>query len=164
MNLEKLFSMQKVLDERIVKEKQLRHFDLLPQKILALQVELGELANEVRCFKFWSNKPASDVSVVLEEYVDCLHFILSIGNELKQTKRFGRIRVDKEKDLTDQFRTVFYLISEPIITDYPEGWFNILFSYFVELGEMLCFTWEEVEQAYLKKNEVNHQRQDSGVY
>src|SRR5690625_2371786 len=54
MNLQKLFETQKKLDERIVKEKGLEGKDLLDKKILALQVELGEIANEFRGFKFWS--------------------------------------------------------------------------------------------------------------
>lgn len=54
MNLIKLFEMQKVLDDRIVREKRLEGRDTLPEKILALQVELGECANEWRGFKFWS--------------------------------------------------------------------------------------------------------------
>ena len=55
MNLSKLFKIQKQLDDRIVKEKKLEGQNLLNKKILALQVELGELANEWRGFKFWSN-------------------------------------------------------------------------------------------------------------
>lgn len=97
MNLTKLFEMQKVLDERINKEKGLEGQDLLPQKILALLVELGELANEWRGFKFWSKRQfPTNLEVhsidkegnvyyrntLLEEYVDCLHFLLSIGLEL----------------------------------------------------------------------------------
>src|SRR5690554_4670233 len=54
MNLTKLFELQRKLDEHIIKEKGLEGEDLLPKKILALQVELGELANEWRGFKFWS--------------------------------------------------------------------------------------------------------------
>src|SRR5690625_5238764 len=46
--------MQAELDKKIVKEKGLEGQDLLDKKILALQVELGELANEWRGFKFWS--------------------------------------------------------------------------------------------------------------
>src|SRR5690606_35214931 len=98
----------------------------LAKKTLALQVELGELANEWRGFKFWKvnqqpvtferlnkkctkckgmgriviNPGTLDNKLVdcdkcvggwqyknplLEEYVDCLHFILSIGLELKIT-------------------------------------------------------------------------------
>lgn len=56
--------------------------------MLALLVEIGELANETRCFKYWSNKPASEREVILEEYVDGLHFILSIGIDLGIDKNF----------------------------------------------------------------------------
>lgn len=48
MNLEKMFEMQKALDERIIKEKELEGQDLPPNLILALQVELVECANEWR--------------------------------------------------------------------------------------------------------------------
>ena len=81
MNLTKMFKIQKEQDERIVKEKDLKGVDLLDKKILSLQVELGELANELpEVFKFWSNKK-NNYKKALEEYCDCLHFILSIGLE-----------------------------------------------------------------------------------
>src|SRR5690606_21727353 len=94
MNLYKLFKIQAKLDEKIVKEKGLEGQDLLDKKILALQVELGELANCWRGFKYWSNdqEPITKIDIgnsqysivnpLLEEYVDCLHFILSIGNDI----------------------------------------------------------------------------------
>jgi dimeric dUTPase (all-alpha-NTP-PPase superfamily) len=40
--------------------------------------------------------------------------------------------------------------------------YEFLLLRFIHLGEMLGFTWEEVEEAYLRKNAVNHQRQNSG--
>src|SRR5690625_3584703 len=115
MNLEKLFEIQAELDKRIVEKHGLQNEDLLDKKILALQVELGELANEWRGFKFWSEDQEPNicdlpkgtctcrdcemyycdkvhestveaknlyVNPLLEEYVDCLHFILSIGLEI----------------------------------------------------------------------------------
>src|SRR5690625_7095831 len=54
MNLTKLFETQRELDNKIVEEKGLQGQDLLDKKILALQVELGELAQNWRGFKFWS--------------------------------------------------------------------------------------------------------------
>src|SRR5690625_840666 len=122
MNLEKLFKIQAELDKRIVEKHGLQNEDLLDKKILALQVELGELANEWRGFKFWSKDQEpkttgmcwncveegegyfsgrewtgikeeciecggtgidTNENPLLEEYVDCLHFILTIGLELK---------------------------------------------------------------------------------
>ena len=37
-----------------------------------------------------------------------------------------------------------------------------LFHFLISLAQVLGMTAEDVHQAYLKKNEVNHQRQDSG--
>lgn len=56
MNLAKLFEMQRQLDEHIEKEHPRKpREDRLVKKILALQVELGELANCWRGFKYWSH-------------------------------------------------------------------------------------------------------------
>lgn len=82
MNLEKLFVMQKELDARIEQEHPHRNGEnRLESKSLALLVELGEAANEYRVFKFWSNDQYTRVGL-LEKLVDCLHFILSIGNDV----------------------------------------------------------------------------------
>jgi dimeric dUTPase (all-alpha-NTP-PPase superfamily) len=192
MNLNKLFELQAKLDDRIVHEKGLEGQDLLPQKILALQVELGELANEWRGFKFWSedqeprytkrikcpscngngkvdedsyfccdncDNPYGGLKTIyplLEEYVDCLHFILSIGLDYGYRKYSGQngFNYAKDKDLTTQFtRLLKFDLSK---LNYP-----YFVSKFLALGEMLGFTREEIEQAYLDKNEINHERQDS---
>ena len=60
MNLTRIFGMQEVLDTRIIKEHGLEGQNLFYNMILALQVEIGELANETRCFKHWSNKESSE--------------------------------------------------------------------------------------------------------
>lgn len=160
MDLQKLFGIQSELDKRINKEHGLEEKNLIPYKILALQVELGELANETRCFKFWSTKEASPKEVILEEYVDCLHFILSIGLD----SGFENIEfrsLDDSNDIIDQFRIVFShtvkLQQEPVRESYEE-----LFDHFILLGNMLGFADEEVYEAYLDKNKINHQRQDEG--
>ena len=81
MNLQQLFTMQRQLDQHIEDKHQLHKEDLVPRKLLALLVEMGELANETRCFKFWSVKPPAEDAVILEEFVDGVHFILSLGIE-----------------------------------------------------------------------------------
>jgi dimeric dUTPase (all-alpha-NTP-PPase superfamily) len=175
MNLEKLFSMQKVLRDRIGYNEP----DRFNKLILALLVELGECANEWRGFKFWSVNQLPHTSAVrvpcmmeedkeyynplLEEYVDCLHFILELGLEFRQIKRYKYLPdCYIEESLTDQFRAVFNLTNYEVYEEYPEEWFNPLFSAFVELGKMLGFTWEQIEQAYMEKNKINHQRQEVG--
>lgn len=43
------------------------------------------------------------------------------------------------------------------ISYYQEMW-----ELFLGLGEMLGFTWDEIEQAYYAKNKENHERQNNG--
>ena len=216
MNLSKLFEAQAILDKRIVEEKGLEGQDLLDKKILALQVELGELANEWRGFKFWSEdqKPNVDASCdlcdgkgektvtisdfhpsygyathyelaicpkckgnpiyknpLLEEYVDCLHFMLSIGLEIG-------IKSDEMNDLfiwnspgVDQLNSLFAYTSELYTfiwsVEYTKKEMKSKYKNLLEglLGfgvYGLRFTWKQIEQAYLKKNKINHERQASG--
>ncbi|GMG71798.1 dUTP diphosphatase [Priestia megaterium] len=180
MNLTKLFDMQRVLDQRIMdKHPELKGQDNLEWKVLALQVELGECANEHRGFKKWSNdqEPRTawkqpsyrggyiERNLLLEEYVDCLHFILSIGIELGFTDI--EIWGSPEKNTTKQFLKCFHQI-DSLSFIMSNDWdvtievYENLFGTFVELGKTLGFTWEQIEQAYFEKNEINHIRQEQG--
>ncbi|WP_342577715.1 dUTP diphosphatase [Psychrobacillus sp. FSL K6-2843] len=191
MNLTKLFETQRVLDERIMeKHPELKGQNNLDWKTLALQVELGECANEWRGFKKWSNDQESRTQVLmdnpdktdknkpwimrnplLEEYVDCLHFILSIGLELKLEDLKYNFAKNGLRDSLEAFRHVFnwavnldfVAIEAPFLVPKKfEKMYRNLFMSFVWLGEMLGFTWEQIEAAYYEKNEINHERQESG--
>jgi dimeric dUTPase (all-alpha-NTP-PPase superfamily) len=125
---------------------------------LALFVELGELANEVRSFKFWSIKPSSERQVILEEYVDGIHFICSLCIANKVKAEFSlpdNIGLLEKKDLTIAFNKLFSRMS--LLND-PNGiheWFR---DYLI-LGYQLGFTYNDIYQAYFKKNQINFQRQ-----
>ncbi|WP_424163342.1 dUTP diphosphatase [Bacillus amyloliquefaciens] len=193
MNLQKMFEMQKELDDRIIKEKGLEGQDLLLNLILALQVELAECANEWRGFKHWSNDREPRTCVIdkkgqtakeyyknplLEEYVDCLHFILSIGNQNKlKNEILYKLEIEvlceneestagENEDISKQFIKIFSCACELY---FVMGWnpdardtYRHLYRDFTKLGEMLGFTTEEIEAAYMEKNAVNHQRQQEG--
>lgn len=164
MNLANLFEMQKGLDAHIEKEHPRKEGeDRLSKKILALQVELGELANELpEVFKFWSNKKNNRVKA-LKEYVDGLHFILSIGLELGFDEYHSEIDIYQSENLITHFNTTFWTITELNNRDLINGFDYIyMFGHFIGLGEMLEFTWDEIECAYFAKNEINHQRQQNG--
>lgn len=184
MNLEKLFKLQKELDEHIeMKHPRKEGEDRLSKKILALQVELAECAQESRCFKYWSDDQeprtkcvrwedayTKDNEIVvkkysnplLEEYVDCLHFILSIGNDLNMSDdviiNFRGFKGLKSSNLVRQFNEITYFVSRMPIDkdDYYDATME-----FLDLGEMLGFTWEQIEQAYFEKNKINHERQNN---
>lgn len=178
--------MQQQLDERIIAtHPELKETDNLPWKILALQVELGECANEWRGFKRWSNdqeprtrlldreNSSIDKTIwknpLLEEYVDCLHFVLSLGLELAEEwiieEDYEVYRYVQGAWNVENTIEQFLVVNKELAyfsVDYDVIHYVELVSQFLGLGEMLGFTWKQVEQAYLSKNTVNHQRQEQG--
>ncbi|SET78502.1 Dimeric dUTPase, all-alpha-NTP-PPase (MazG) superfamily [Salinibacillus kushneri] len=162
MNWDLLFKMQDELDQRIKQEHQLENTDVVHEKILALLVEVGELANETRCFKFWSHKGPNDHAAILEEYVDGLHFIISLGLELGFSYEGSRNEVQESLASTsDEFLQV-YENTIALKNKQTEAAYEQLFHSFLVLGEGLGFEEEMIKRAYVNKNEVNHQRQDTG--
>lgn len=175
MNLTKLFDMQRELDKKIIEEKNLGNMDRLPYLILALQVELGECANEWRGFKYWSSdrEPRTERRAyaderklsytiignpLLEEYVDCLHFILSIALHDEDYNDFYSENYLFDS-VTQAFNSVFAEITR--LEKDIENWRYVMDS-FLGLGKTLGFTWEQIEQAYMGKNAINHKRQTNG--
>lgn len=210
MNLTNLFKTQAVLDEHIMQEHpELRGQNNLDWKLLALQVELGECANEWRGFKKWSKnqRPHTEKEVMkwclhckgtgelfesrcnhcdgkgevldyiknplLEEYVDCLHFKLSIGldlgaqnwlklNEYPTAYENGNITFQFLDVHSKSLKVVEEIIRMEIEPSEIRNLFTQSFESFLQLGAKLGFTWEEVEEAYYAKNKVNHERQNAG--
>lgn len=160
MNLEELFKLQVELDKKILEQHALQNRSLVSEKILALQVEIGELANETRCFKYWSTKKPSSKDVILEEYVDCIHFLLSIGLEFK----FTDIQIQAahlDTPLTEQFLSIYIDVNDFTICSSRDHYVT-LFEDFLTLGTSLNFTEEDIISHYYKKNDINHKRQASG--
>lgn len=161
MDWNQLFEMQKKLDSRIELEHGLSKEDLFSKKVLALFVELGELANETRCFKFWSQKPSSDKEVVLEEYVDVLHFIMSVGIDKGNMFYPASTIQDSDDDATSIFHIVIDNVHQYKHTPTQEM-YDQLFRSFLKLGVVLGFSEQAIQDAYFEKNEINHQRQEEG--
>jgi dimeric dUTPase (all-alpha-NTP-PPase superfamily) len=165
LDLRRLFHIQEQLDHKISKTHGLTDQPLLEPKLLALQVELGELANETRCFKYWSLKPPAARETILEEYVDGLHFVLSIGLEQGYEGQIGEkeqmIELMRINDATEAFLQLYQDISHFAIKQDIAA-YTLLLESFLQLGATLGFTSEEMMEAYLDKNKVNHQRQAEG--
>ena len=168
MNPEKLFKIQAELVDHIEENHPRQDGeDRLEKKILALQVELGELANELpEVFKFWSNKK-NNYEKALVELVDVLHFILDIGLELSMDKiNLYIARVQMDDDVVTLFNEIFSDASElrfkALYSAEKRLAYESFFNTFVSLGKALGFTWEQIEGAYLAKNKINHERQESG--
>jgi len=160
LNWETLFTMQHKLDTYIEQTHQVDGKELFEEKILSLLVELGECANETRSFKFWSTKESSSKEVISEEFVDNIHFLLSIGLDKGYT--FQKINfVPSNRTITKQFNDVFSHCLN-FYHDQSELNYMNLFKSYLQLGELLGFSEQDILNAYVKKNKVNFERQAQG--
>src|SRR5690625_2629730 len=156
MNLNTLFKKQKQLDDYIGKTKDIDMENYKYERVIALQVEFNELLNELPfLFKYWSRKKMNREKA-LEEYVDGIHFILSIGND------FGITEYEYEAPVVHDMRTLAMGINNMITRIYSNGNYEELVDHYLLFGEKLGFAWEEIEQAYNAKHEVNYERQANG--
>jgi len=166
MKLIQLFELQEKLDLHIEKEHPRQEGEnRLAKKILALFVEMGELANELpEIFKFWSNKE-NNYEKALKEYVDVFHFYLSIGIELG-FQDCDLWQPDAEKTIVNQFHETIKSVNELYFLHRVGGIDQISYEFslgsFLTLGGMLGFSWEQIEASYIEKNAVNHTRQANG--
>mgnify|MGYP001051886561 CR=1 FL=1 len=104
---------------------------------------------------------------LLEEYVDVVHFTLSVGLEIEIKHEIFPEPINYG-DVVIQFNELFGQISyfasvlnrendwEEVESEYERIW-SLLFG----LAGLLGFTWEQVEQSYLQKNRINHERQEN---
>jgi dimeric dUTPase (all-alpha-NTP-PPase superfamily) len=160
MNLTKLFTMQAELDSFIRKQRDTNK-DVFQAKGLALLVELAELANETRSFKFWSSKGPSEIEVILEEYVDSIHFLLSLGIELGFETITNWPEGKVEGDLTELFlrttESITYFLKDLTMESYINVWIH-----YGSIADNLGFTQDAIIEAYIMKNEENYTRQKAG--
>lgn len=160
MDLKNLFDMQQELDRFIESTQGLKE-DVFRRKGLALLVELAELANETRCFKFWSVKGPSERSVILEEYVDSIHFLLSLGIETNLDDLNQWPEPVPEENLTELFlgtqQAIHQFLQSRSMSDYQAIW-----SWYGAIALQLEFSYEDVLKAYIEKNEENYNRQKAG--
>ena len=192
MNLNKLYKMQEELDNTILKNEvertgiEIDKDRLLNQTILALQVEIAELANATRVFKHWSTKKAESRERLLDEYADILHFYLSIGNQLYNMGQEVRIAYASYELFKEEYEDTkiespeWLFIKLLYCTAYLEKStreslnrftleevdtgrvYKLILKLLFFLARELDFTEKEIEQAYFKKHKVNYDRQEEG--
>lgn len=206
MNWKKLQEMQKALDESIIKQKDLGMTteELFKKTLIALTVELAEVANCDEFFKHWKDnkgkvetkrfysiprtqregveKPqmfadtqnndklctfeeAHHLSLV-EECSDCLHFILSIANQIGW--EINMVGVYRPSEIDDTYLeilgeiTSISVFGDELTSGRTRLRVSMLIDYFLTFCSLLGVTQEELEQAYYKKNKVNYERLANG--
>lgn len=159
INLEELYKLQAGLDEDIATKHHVTYESTHSRRLLALIVELGELANETRCFKYWSNKGPSEKAVVMDEYADGLHFLLSLGIPLHARKYKYEIKGSGE-DLTLQFHHL-YQAATKLLNEYTLEAYEDCFQKYLNLACDLGSTADDIIHAYKSKLAVNYHRQET---
>lgn len=158
-DLTDLYLKQKELDEEIAKNHAISYSSTRNKRTLALLVELGEFANTTRTFKFWSNKGMEEKAVVLDEFADGLHFLLSLG--LDQGYVIDSIDVEDDDDsLTDSLLKTYDLVSTFYQKQTIANYLMMFMSYLRCLFK-INMTWEEAKNAYYIKLKENHVRQET---
>lgn len=100
---------------------------------------------------------------LIEEVADVLHFLLSVTYRFQlKEESIKNMEAVKYPSIEEQFLHMQYTTC--MIGTYgkahdKQGYIKILWSLFKGMLEHLEFTEVDVYQAYLKKNEVNYQRQ-----
>lgn len=169
--LRDLYEKQRLLDSYIEENSGIKPD--VEYKFCAFMVELGEFLNEVRAFKYWSHKEM-DKRKAYEEFIDGIHFILSIGNLLgfdvksrETEKRIQDIKYvllnpnnqESKYYFTTQANKLF--LASQFLTGLYEDYVDF-FKMYMKLGYMIGMTLEEMIQEYEKKHEINYKRQKEG--
>lgn len=157
INLEELYRLQEDLDVEIAKNHNVSYESTHSKRLLALIVEIGELANETRCFKFWSNKGPSPKERIMDEYADGLHFLLSLGIPLHAKKLEYEMKKSNE-ELTLQIHQV-YKSCIALLDNYDLVHYETAFQNYLNLALSIDMDANDVIASYKNKLEVNHVRQ-----
>ncbi len=157
-SFKELYALQKGLDEDIAKRHDVTYESTFERRLLALFVELGEFANETRCFKFWSLKGPSSKERILDEYADALHFLLSLGLAIgidDYNHRFRKSEMNLSKAILTVYEKVLSFDENRDQRHYGEA-----FASFLDLLPLMGYDFLDMEKAYKAKLAVNFLRQE----
>lgn len=162
--IKEMMELQKALDIRVRENNEIElDKDLTLEKFLALKTELYEFINELESFKYWKKNKGKDH--ILEEACDTLHFILSLAidkevdmnieeKEIKELGEVDKIETNELLAMSD------FLISDCMIDN---DWIALkpVLTIMLIVLKRVGFDKEDLYNAYIEKNKVNHQRQDN---
>lgn len=156
MWLEELYKINKELDKEFIQKYHANEEVMRDKNILSLLTEIGELANETRCFKYWSIKPKSSDEIILEEYADVLIMVLTFSNYLKADIRYVMDDL-KYRTIEEQF-IVLYSSVCTLKENYSSDNIIRILGKVLTLGYSLGYNEEQIKDACLKKMQIVNKR------
>lgn len=159
IDFNELFKKQLELDLEIQKRHNVTYEETLERRFLSLYVEIGELANATRCFKYWSNKPSESRERVMDEYADGLHFLLSLGIALN-IKNHSFNQEETSEDLSHLFVKMYEMISL-LESKKSEDVYQKTFEHFLLIAFKLNMNKDDIFSSYFLKLGENYHRQET---
>lgn len=156
MNLKEIFESQKKLDKAFsdnISKKDERYFDT--KIVIALLVELGEFANEVKAFKYWKKDKKINWTKMLEEFADGIHFITSISYPLGVEPNLKPFI--KHKNFSLQLAYTYKLFTKLLNHKDHESALKAYEAY-LGLGKLVNINEEDIINSYREKNKKNYER------
>lgn len=160
MRLNKLYAVQAKVDQVVQKrlDINIHSVENVDKRIHAFKVELAELSNETGWFKYWKKSHNQDRASTIEEFADCMAFILSVGISRNYHTFVSELNVEQWHKVPLE-HLFDYLFSNSLASS---GRWKSAFEHLMMLGLKLGFTLPEMESAYYAKSEVNIERQAKG--
>ena len=126
---------------------------------IELLVEIGEMVNESRIFKYWSDKKVN-YEALLMEYADCLMMILYFFNyfDISLDEEFNDIEDLSILDLIGKI----YQLSSNFYSDSNRELIKEIAVYFNDLGYKLGLSREDIINTCLEKMKINFKRFEEG--
>ncbi|AKJ52346.1 dUTP diphosphatase [Metamycoplasma hominis] len=157
MNLTEVFEAQKKLDLAFANSIEKTEFlNIKIKMVIALLVELGEFANEVKLFKYWKKDKSINQISMLEEYADGIHFITSIALKNNITS-FDIKPIIKYNDFTLQLAYTYQCFTK-LFLHHNKRLIKKAYGVYLGLGEIMNIDRDMICTAYAKKNHKNYER------
>lgn len=157
LKLLSLFEAQERLDSKIVQVHGLQGKNLTADVTSALYVELGELQQEIAYFKYWKKHKNINKERQWDEWADCLHFLLSLGNRYGHSNEISEIEylVVSESDIPS-FHILFQHLYQTDFTNVLQ--YSKALTILTAIGYFIGMTEKDMEDSYFAKNKVNYER------
>ena len=159
IDLTDLYQAQRQLDEHIQTQHGVDYRSTRSKRTLALLVEVGELINETRAFKFWSLKAPSEKPIIVDEYADGIHFFLSLGLDVGSHKMVYEI-ITPSHDIVEQALSVYETVMS-LHQGFTITTLEVAFQAYLNMMILLGFDTQDVVDGYFKKLGVNYTRQQT---
>ena len=127
---------------------------------LELIVELCELANETKCFKYWTVKKPNK-ELVLEEFADSLMMVLYMFNTYNIDK-IDFVDIDMSDDILEEFNYLIRMCTLLMDKDnVNKRYLREIFTRLIHIGKLLLLSDNEIVDACYKKIIKNEERLNS---